>query len=54
VNALLQSVESEIGTAKYGNHYLLGKPPFSFEQYTAWPNNIACLPEPFDTNIVAQ
>jgi beta-mannosidase len=47
-------IEWEIGTAKYGNHYLFGKLPFSYEQYAAWLNKIACLPEPFDTNIVAR
>ena len=31
----------------YGNHYLLGSPPFSLEQYRAWLTMIAQMGEPF-------
>lgn len=31
-----------------GNHYLLGKPPFSLSQYRGFLHHIAALPQPFD------
>ncbi len=32
----------------FGNHYLSGTPPFRFEQYRSWLEEIARLPRPFD------
>ena len=37
-----------------GNHYLLGKPPFSFETYRGFLEKIAALPAPFDATAVAR
>jgi len=33
---------------KYGNHYLLGRPPFSFEKYRKWLAQIGKLPVSFN------
>ncbi len=32
---------------KFGNHYLSGTPPFSFERYREWLAQIAALPREF-------
>ena len=40
-------IEWNIEGTKYVNHYLLGYPPFSFEQYRKWLEKIAGLDESF-------
>lgn len=40
-------LEWTLGETTYGNHYLLGTPPLSFERYRLWLEAIARLPEPF-------
>ncbi len=44
----------EIDGQRRGNHYLLGKPPFSFETYRGFLEKIAALPAPFDAAAVAR
>ena len=41
-------IEWDMMGAKYGNHYLLGYPPFSFEQYRKWLEKIANLDGSFN------
>lgn len=41
-------MEWDTNGKKYGNHYMLGHPPFSLEQYKAWLEKIAALPDSFD------
>jgi hypothetical protein len=38
----------------FGNHYLVGHPPISFEDYRSWLEDIAALPTPFDAATVAK
>jgi hypothetical protein len=40
-------IRYRVGGQEYGNHYLLGKPPFSFKQYVGWLKDISGLPEKF-------
>ena len=47
-------IQWELAGKTYGNHYLLGKPPISFEQYRRWLKAIAALPEGFDAEAVAR
>ncbi len=44
----------ESGGKAFGNHYLLGKPPFSFAQYRRYLIRIAQLPEPFAVEEIAR
>jgi len=44
----------ELEGETFGNHYLLGKPPFSFDQYRAYLAKIAQLPEPFVAEDIAK
>jgi beta-mannosidase len=37
-----------------GNHYLLGRPPFSLERYRSWLPAIASLPEGFDAAAIGR
>jgi len=41
-------IEWEINGRKFGNHYLLGKPPIPFDRYKKWLDRIAGLPDAFD------
>lgn len=42
-------IEYSIGKRKFGNHYMLGKPPFSFRKYyQKWLKQISVLPGRFD------
>jgi beta-mannosidase len=41
-------IEWTVGGATYGNHYLLGTPPFSLQRYRAWLERIAALPPAFN------
>jgi beta-mannosidase len=38
----------EVDGQAYGNHYLVGRPPFALATYQAWLKAIAALPRPFD------
>ena len=38
----------EVDGQSYGNHYLVGRPPFALATYQAWLKAIAALPRPFD------
>lgn len=40
-------IEWALDGRKYGNHYLLGKPPISFSRYVGWLSKIAGLPDGF-------
>ena len=44
----------EVGGERFGNHYLLGSPPFSLEKYEAWLRKIASLPRQFDPDEVGK
>ena len=46
-------IEWELDGRRYGNHYLLGKPPFSFPRYAGWLKQIAGLPDGFDSAQIA-
>jgi len=37
-------IEWKIGDRQFGNHYLVGSPPFQFEGYLSWLDRIASLP----------
>jgi beta-mannosidase len=39
---------------EYGNHYLLGSPPFSFSRYTAWLEQIAALAPTFSARDIGK
>jgi beta-mannosidase len=43
-------VEWSVNGEKYGNHYLLGTPPFSLDIYRKWLHKIAGLQGDFDEN----
>ena len=47
-------IEWERAGRKYGNHYLLGKPPISFQKYVGWLKKIATLPDTFDDSKIAK
>jgi beta-mannosidase len=47
-------IEWEVDGRKYGNHYLLGKPPLSFPRYVGWLKQIAALPDGFDSAQIAK
>lgn len=47
-------IEWEVAGEKYGNHYLLGKPPISFQRYAAWLQKIAALPDSFDVETIGK
>ncbi|MDD4518501.1 MAG: glycoside hydrolase family 2, partial [Limnochordia bacterium] len=47
-------LEWTVGDKHYGNHYTLGTPPFSFEEYRNWIQAIASLPNGFDPKAVAR
>jgi len=42
------------GGEEFGNHSLIGSPPFDLERYKGWMNRIATLPLPFDAAAVAR
>jgi len=44
----------EVGGERFGNHYLLGSPPFSLEKYEVWLRKIASLPRQFDPDEVGK
>jgi beta-mannosidase len=44
----------ELDGVSHGNHYLLGQPPFSFEEYKTYLRQIAALPESFDADRIAK
>lgn len=44
----LYLIEWVMAGEKFGNHYLVGTPPVSLEQYRNWLLKIAALPRPFD------
>ena len=44
----------ETGDQSFGNHYLVGAPPISLDQYRCWLEAIAELPQPFDAAVVAR
>ena len=39
---------------RYGNHYHLGNPPFSYARYRQWLPAIAALPREFDPHVIAR
>lgn len=42
-------IDYNLGKQKFGNHYMLGKPPFSFRKYyQKWLKQISALPGRFD------
>lgn len=43
-------IEWDLGGRKFGNHYLLGYPPFSLEQSKKWLKKISLLQDSFDVN----
>jgi beta-mannosidase len=47
-------VEWQVNGEVFGNHALIGWPPFSLTQYRAWLTHIAALPRAFDAEAVAQ
>jgi len=47
-------IEWTIDGIRYGNHYLLGKPPISFEQYKKWLKQIAGLPISFNVDEIGK
>ncbi|HEX3000052.1 MAG TPA: glycoside hydrolase family 2 [Armatimonadota bacterium] len=47
-------IEWTLNGRKYGNHYLLGKPPIPFARYQEWLKRIAALPDGFDAQSVAE
>ncbi len=47
-------IEWTIDGIRYGNHYLLGKPPISFEQYKNWLKQIAGLPISFNVDEIGK
>jgi beta-mannosidase len=46
-------IEWETGGERFGNHYLVGSPPFSLSQYRVWLPAIAALPRAFEASSVA-
>jgi beta-mannosidase len=50
----LLSITWEVGGQTFGNHYLVGRPPFSLQQYRVWLPQIASLPRAFDADAVAR
>lgn len=47
-------IEWKISGERYGNHYLLGLPPFSLDTYKIWLNQISDLNFKFDTDIIGK
>ncbi|MCC6445134.1 MAG: cupin domain-containing protein [Armatimonadetes bacterium] len=47
-------IEWTANGANYGNHYLLGTPPFSLERYRQWLRRIASLPMGFEAQEVGK
>ena len=47
-------IEWQLDGRKYGNHYLLGKPPLPFARYQEWLKQIAALPDGFDAAKIAK
>ncbi len=47
-------IEWEAGGVKGANHYVLGMPPLSFEQYKAWLPKIAALDGSFDAQSIGR
>ena len=47
-------IDWSIEGVTYGNHYLLGTPPFSLERYRGWLVEIAKLPSGFDVASVGR
>jgi beta-mannosidase len=47
-------IEWRVAGLAYGNHYLLGTPPFSLPHYRAWLEQIAALTPAFSTSEVGQ
>jgi beta-mannosidase len=47
-------IEWESGDERFGNHYLIGSPPFSLARYRAWLPAIAALVRPFDAELIAR
>lgn len=47
-------IEWEINQEKFGNHYLVGTPPFNLRGYINWLSAIAALPHSFDPDTVAR
>ena len=47
-------IEWEVDRASFGNHYLLGTPPFSLDRYRGWLEQIASLPPAFDARAVGR
>jgi len=50
----LYLIEWQVDSESFGNHYLVGTPPFKLEGYMKWLKAIAALPQPFDSDQVAQ
>ena len=44
----------QVGGATFGNHYLVGTPPFDLDRYVRWLPAIAGLERPFDPEAVAR
>ncbi|NLZ55587.1 MAG: glycoside hydrolase family 2 [Clostridiaceae bacterium] len=47
-------IEWEVGDKRGANHYILGKPPLSFEQYKEWLKKIAALDNLFDADAIGK
>ena len=48
-------IEWEVGGVRYGNHYVMGSPGFSFARYRRdWLPKIAALPLGFDAEAVGK
>jgi len=47
-------IEWTVGETSYGNHYLLGTPPFSLAKYRQWLDRIADLPMGFEAQEVGK
>lgn len=47
-------IEWSVGGQNYGNHYLLGTPGFSLQDYRRWLHDIALLPDLFDVEAVGK
>jgi len=47
-------IEWTINGESFGNHYLLGTPPFNFNQYKEWLKKISSLYDKFDSKLIAK
>lgn len=47
-------IEWTINEESFGNHYLLGMPPFDFNQYKGWLKKISSLPDKFNSELIAK